>query len=186
MRTDPMTERTPINQDYEFSKTDVSALAGATLLPDEFRREILRRYVAIHGIEELIRLFSNFIGMANSVVASNREMIELEGIVQGLVHPDRAGQLNLPTIFGAFNGISIAQKPTKAMCHGCAFRKGTPANQSPCTTIDAKDSLDGEVGEFMCHVKLDAKGKPKHKCTGAALARRNGIGHIAELEACCR
>ena len=116
-----------------------------------------------------MELFSQFIGMANSVIENNREMLELFLITECHVHPYTAEKINLPTLFGALNGIEIAERVEESKtCTGCAFRRGTCANQSPITTIDAKDAVEGDIGQFMCHTDLDDNMEPTHKCIGYA------------------
>jgi hypothetical protein len=100
-------------------------------------------------------------------------MIELLLIAEGGMHPHEAERVNLPTLFGAPNGVLLAQgvDQTKT-CGGCAFRLGTCANQSPSTTCDA-DWCSGGEDHFMCHEDLDEAGNPTRKCTGFTQARRS-------------
>jgi hypothetical protein len=142
------------------------------LLPFDLRVQLLQQYLTKHGVDALTQLFAQFIGMANSVVANNREMAELVLISEGNVHPHTAEKINLPTLFGAAmgakNSLGIAQGP---LCIGCAYRIGSAANQSPVTTIDAQSCKeDGE--KFMCHENLDGSGKPTKLCVGHAHAMR--------------
>jgi hypothetical protein len=159
--------------DYAMSDAQADALKGATLLPFDIRQRALQAYLAEHGPTALIDLFAQFIGLANSVVASNREMIEIILVVEGGEHPYSAEKANLPTIFGALCGVALANSVNqKKLCHGCAFRLGTAANQSPVTTCDA-DYAQSEIGlDFMCHEKLDDAGNPKAICAGYAQRRR--------------
>jgi hypothetical protein len=159
--------------DYRLSLMEADALAVASLLPADMRAEIFRRYAKEHGSEALIQMVSQFVGLANSVVANNREMIELAGIIEGTLHPERSDQINLPTIFGALMGVRLANavpQNQRGMCGGCAYRLGTPANQSPSTTADAV--WCEEPGQFMCHEDLNAKGEPAHACRGHARATK--------------
>lgn len=155
----------PKNDDYAMSRADADDLMGATLLPDEIRVLTLKKYLETHSTDDLVHLFSNFIGMANSVVANTREFIELFLQVECKMSDREAEKINLPTIFGAFNGAKLALPPSKGMCHGCAFRLGSAANQSPITTFDAADCRDDHAG-FMCHETLDDAGEPTQKCVG--------------------
>lgn len=158
--------------DYAISPDDARELMGVVTLPHEYRSMVLTNYAAEHGIIALAELFAQFIGLANSVVANNREMLELHLICAHGEYPESAAKLNLPTLFGALNGVALAASVDQTKtCGGCAFRLGTPANQSPVTTCDAGWCSDGEV-EFWCHEDLDAKGKPRRKCVGFTQARK--------------
>lgn len=163
-----MTDKTAT--DYALTKSDAGRLSGIPYLPEDIRRMALARILDEIGPTEMVRLFSQFIGLANSVVANNREMIEMLGITSGDLHPHDAHQINLPTIQGALNGVRLAaDAPRKGMCQGCAFRLGTPANQSPVTTLDAEYSInERDRQEFLCHERLDRKGRPKSLCAGFA------------------
>lgn len=159
-----MTERKAI--DYDISSKDASELLGACLLPHEFRMMLMEKYLKERGSKALANLFSQFIGMANSVVENNRESLELFLICEKGWMPYEAEKMNLPTIFGALNGIKLAQGIDQSKtCHGCACRIGSLANQSPSTTCDVDYCLqDGD--KFMCHENLDDKGNPTRKCVG--------------------
>lgn len=164
----------PICTDYQLSKQDADTLKGAALLPLEFRVKILERYVADHGHYGLVELFAQFIGLANSVVANTREFVEMYLVCECGHMPEMAAKLNLPTIFGALQGVEIAQQDsTKGMCGGCAYRRGTAANQSPVTTSDVASALPGQFDHtFSCHENLDEQGEPSRKCGGYLAASR--------------
>ena len=68
------------------------------------------------------------------------------------MHPQLAEKINLPTLFGALHGVVLAAgvKSDKT-CGGCAFRLGTPANQSPITTGDADWYFHPGEGDCLCH-----------------------------------
>jgi len=159
--------------DYAMSPADADNLRGIVLLPHDLRIMALRR-VALKGKTraQIVDLFAAFIGMANSVVENNREMIEMELVTAGGFHPNTAEKINLPTIFGALGGVAVAagcQSPKR--CGGCAYRLGTPANQSPCTTLDAEQCAD-ERELFHCHEEFDDAGNPVRVCAGWAEATR--------------
>lgn len=156
--------------DYRLSDADADALAGVALLPVDMRTEILTRYLAASGSIALVNLFAKFIGLANSVVQNNRGMIEVILIGEGDMHPYQAEKANLPTIFGALQGVKLANSvQPKAACQGCAYRLGTMANQSPATTGDAAWCASDSYGEdFMCHERLDEAGQPRRVCIGHA------------------
>lgn len=156
--------------DYSMSIEDAQELLGTVCLPFDIRQKLIGRYYKEHGLLALVNLFAQFIGMANSVVVNNREMAELILISQGGMWPQEAERANLPTIFGALNGVLLASKVDQGkMCEGCAFRLGTPANQSPITAIDAGHCLSEGVN-FLCHDVED--GQPKRLCRGFARARK--------------
>lgn len=159
--------RKSVNTDYSLSPADAEELMGASLLPGEFRKKILMNYGQKHGMQELVRLFTAFIGLSNSVVANTREQFELYLINECNHNPILAEKINLPDIPGALEGVSIAQAGNEKMCGSCAFRLGTPANQCHPTTIDAKQSAqDCEL--FACHESLNEKGEPTRPCAGWA------------------
>lgn len=158
------------NFDYAISKEDAKKLRGIALLPGELREAALRNEFGGRSTLGIIKLFSEFIGLANSVIVNNRETIEMYLILE-VKEPERiAEKVNLPTVFGALAGIEIAVEPTKRMCSGCAFRQGTPANQSPVTALDAEYAVDCQSG-FLCHEEADGSGRPKKNCAGFSKAR---------------
>lgn len=157
----------PNNTDYDFSARDAEDLMGIASLPYQLRFDCLLSMASRRGPGVIAALFAQFIGMANSVVENNREMLELYLITEQGAHPHTAEKINLPTIFGALQGVTIAKgiDQTKT-CETCAFRQGTPPNQSPVTTTDADWVLGEPDTKFMCHHDLDEHGNPTRKCTG--------------------
>lgn len=157
--------------DYAMTDEEAGALLGATQLPADLRKIVLTRYLEEHGQEKLIDLFAQFMGLATSVVANNREMCELILIEAGMNFM-QAEKANLPTIFGALQGVRLANGVNQdKVCHGCAFRLGSCANQSPITTTDAHYCVIEDT-DFLCHEDLDDNGKPLHKCRGFGQARK--------------
>jgi hypothetical protein len=155
--------------DYALSNSEANELKGAMLLPFDVRQALLKKYFEKHGSAKLIDLFAQFIGLANSVVENSREMIEILGITQGGEHPYTVEKYNLPTTFGALCGVELANAVNqRKTCVGCAYRLGTPANQSPVTTCDADYCVSVSETDFLCHLDLDEKGNPKHLCLGHA------------------
>lgn len=160
--------------DYKISSDDACDLYGAALVPTEFRRMILAKYAAEHGNDALLNLFSEFMGLANSLVTNTREFIELFLIIECKMSDRMAEKINLPTISGALNGAKFAIEPVKGMCEGCAFRSGTPANQSPITSYDANDCADDGT-RFLCHETLPPYTETedgKRTCAGYIAARK--------------
>lgn len=173
------------NTDYNISPRDANELKGISCLPVEFRVKLLQYYRDVNGEAALLSLFAEFIGLANSVVDNNREMVELFLITEADIHPETARKINLPTIFGALQGVEIAVNPkTRGMCSGCAYRSGTPANQSPITTIDAKDCAFGEiVFQFNCHMRPDPEEISKATaCKGYRAAQKRRLVEAAEAK----
>jgi hypothetical protein len=162
-----------IGADYTLSDADADVLKGAALIPVDLRVQLLTRYMREHGDAALLNLFAQFVGVANTVANNCREAAEMLLILEGGMYPHQAEKANLPTIFGALNGVKLANGVRQdKLCDGCAFRRGTPANTSPSTTIDASDCADDGT-RFMCHERhLDAQGEPTQLCVGFAQALR--------------
>ncbi len=151
---------------------DARALMGATNLPRDLRIKVLEHYAAAHGYAATLALFADFMAMANSVVANARELLELE-LITTHGYTDRAAEkINLPTIFGALQGVVLAEQVSQDLtCGGCAFRRGTPANQSPVTTSDADFCAHLGEPDFYCHLDLDERDQPTKGCAGFAQLR---------------
>lgn len=151
--------------DYSMTPEHAKWLKGASLLDLELRREVLAKMLDEVGPAGLVEAFAQFIGLANSVVSNSHDFLELAAIVHGDMHPYQAEKINFPTIFGALMGVPLAEFGCDQACHGCAFRLGSAANQSPATTVDA--DWCGHPGEqpFMCHEDMD-KGEPTKICQG--------------------
>ncbi|WP_219097606.1 hypothetical protein [Pseudomonas sp. UMAB-40] len=162
----------PANSEYSLSRDDATYLAGIVQFDLALRREALTTYLQQNGSQRLVELLAQFIGMANSVVANCAEMSDLVLIQECNVHPDRFSGVNLPTIIGACQGVMIASKCDPAgACHGCAYRLGSIANQSPITTSDAEFMAHDGKG-FMCHAHTDEQGEPTRVCVGHAKASK--------------
>ncbi|OWK34652.1 hypothetical protein FRUB_10623 [Fimbriiglobus ruber] len=141
-------------------------LMGAVQFPNDIRLEVLQAMQRRLGSDATLALFSQFIGMANSVVANCHEALEVFLIVEKGWHPHEAEKLNFPTLFGALNGIKLAQGVNQQKtCHGCACRLGSLANQSPATTCDVDYCLAGD-DKFWCHEELNDDGTPTKRCIG--------------------
>jgi hypothetical protein len=153
--------------DYDLTKQEAATLGGLTMLPHNLRVDVLTRYAKQHGVDAVVAMFSRTIGMANSVIANNREAIEVFGICEGTLHPHNAHQINLPTLIGAIQGTQLSHRAKNArrMCHGCAYRLGSLANQSFVTTIDADFQRENQ-DEFWCHENTNQRGKPTKRCRG--------------------
>lgn len=164
-----MSDPTDRAQDYHLTQQQADLLKGICLVPADLRLQALKLHGELVGLDRFADLFAQFIGMANSVVANNREMAELLLITEGGMHPHTAEKANLPTIFGALQGIELAEGvDLSKVCAGCAYRLGTPANQSPSTTCDAGDVLQPGEPVFLCHEDLDGQAQPHKACGGYA------------------
>lgn len=149
--------------DHNLNGDNVTLLLGMTGLPREFRIEGIRKLILRdHGSEKLVELFADFIGLSNQVVESSRSVIEDYLVLECNHTRKKARKINLPTLFGALNGVKIAVTPTKGMCGACAFRQGTPANQSAATTCNADLAVSEQSG-FLCH---DRHCKASGPCAG--------------------
>ena len=167
----------PANCEYSMDKSDAENLAGMAQLDLEGRRSALEVYLRINGPRRLIEFTAQLIGMANSVAANCAEMSDQVLILECGVHPDRFTSVNLPTLIGACQGVLIASKCDPAgACHGCAYRLGSIANQSPIATCDAESMAHDQKG-FLCHAHLDEEGEPEKVCVGHAKAVKAALGN---------
>lgn len=157
----------PINTEYAMTSRDANELKGVVLLPFDIRQKLLAKYAKDRGTGALVDLFANFIGMANQVVDNTREALFLFGVIDAKLSDREAEGINVASLFGALQGVELAnQVDQNKTCAGCAFRLGTPANQSPSTTCDAEWCIDGGEDRFMCHEHLDEHGQPTVQCGG--------------------
>ncbi|WP_231421654.1 hypothetical protein [Pseudomonas sp. Leaf59] len=154
-------------------RSDAQDLAGIAQLDLPMRRQALTKYLQLNGSQRLVEFMAQFIGMANSVASNCAEMSDQVLIIECGVHPDKFTGVNLPTIIGACQGVMIANKCDPAgACHGCAYRLGSIANQSPITTCDAEFMAHDPKG-FLCHAHLDGDGEPTKVCVGHAKAAKS-------------
>lgn len=152
--------------DYAMDTELAQDLAGVVQFSHDIRLEVLRSMQQRLGSDAMLALFSQFIGMANSVVANCHDALEEFLIVEKGWHPYQAEKLNFPTLFGALNGVKLAEGVNQdKTCHGCACRLGSLANQSPSTTCDVDWCLQGD-DRFYCHEDLDEQGMPTKRCIG--------------------
>ncbi len=160
--------------DYALTIEEAEFLLMVVAVKQPERAALLARRCRDRGVDDTIALFAQVVGMANSVVENNREMIELLLITEGGEDPHTAEQANLPTMRGALQGVAIAAGvDANKVCHGCAYRLGSAANQSPITSDDARWVLEeSHRHEFLCHEDVDERGNPKHLCRGFGQARK--------------
>ncbi|WP_154912210.1 hypothetical protein [Pseudomonas fluorescens] len=154
------------------ARDDATDLASIAQFDLAMRREALTSYLQRNGSLRLVEFMAQLIGMANSVAANCSEMSDQVLITECGVHPDKFTSANLPTIIGACQGVQIASKcDPRGACHGCAYRLGSIANQSPITTSDAEAMAHDRKG-FMCHAYLGGDGEPTKVCVGHAKAAK--------------
>lgn len=154
---------------YSLTTKQADYLSGLAGLPPEIRMEGLLK--SNFDLEQLAAMISALIGIGNRLSETCRESCEMVLITEGGMHPDTAEKINLPTLFGALRGVELAQGVDSSnLCHGCAFRLGSVANQSPSTTIDAGDCVGdgGGSGHFYCHADVAEDGEPTKACAGYA------------------
>lgn len=157
--------------DYAIAAADAEDLLGVVLAPADIRRQALEKMAAQRSPAAMLDLFAQVLGMANAVAENCRTMAELILIEEGM-HPHTAEKANLPTMFGALQGVLLAAKvDQRGTCAGCAYRLGTPANTSPITTTEAR-YCQSELIQFNCHLRLDKEGAPTKPCTGHRKALR--------------
>ncbi|EZP05926.1 hypothetical protein [Pseudomonas aeruginosa] len=111
--------------DYSITAADAKELAGAVLLPADLRLQVLEKMAAQRDLAAMLDLFAQVLGMANAIAENCRAMVELILIERG-EHPHTAEQANLPTMFGALQGVVLAATvDPRGTCAGCAYRLGT-------------------------------------------------------------
>jgi hypothetical protein len=158
------------NDEYMMPPTVALELAEIVQNDLAGRIELLTTFMNRLGEKSLIETFAQFIGMANSVAENCAAMSDQVLIEECGVHPDKFTSVNMPTILGALQGVVLASgcEPAGA-CHGCAYRLGSIANQSPIATSDAAYMAFNSKG-FMCHAYTDDAGEPTRICVGHARA----------------
>jgi hypothetical protein len=146
---------------YEFSGEEVKVLQRLLKATAEERRVAFLHL----GLQRSATLLAHFMTMALSVQANTRGFIESYLVIECNYTDRMAEEINLPTIEGALNGLTVAIAPVPKMCAGCAFRCGTMANQSAVTSEDAQLAVE-DRRRFMCHEETDEEFNPLHVCAG--------------------
>jgi hypothetical protein len=141
-------------------------LMGLVLLPREVRVAALERLLRERGERWLIEALADLVGVANQALANCEEAVDVILVSHGVYRPDSSERANLASLYGALVGIALAEGVEQdGLCAGCAFRVGTPANQSLLTTCDAEHAE--AFGErFMCHAGLEEGDQPRRVCLG--------------------
>jgi hypothetical protein len=68
--------------------------------------------------------------------------------------------------------VRLRAPETPPRCTACAFSKGTPANNTLETVLDAFGCTLEDV-PFMCHQHFDDAGRPVNLCSGWVFARES-------------
>lgn len=164
-------EHRPAATDYDIDPELSNLLYGVATLPANDRFMALLAMGGKYGWVQLIGMMAEFIGLACSVADNAKEHAEALLIEFG-VHPHIAEKINMPSILGALNGLQLVKGiDTSTVCHGCAFRRGSIANQCLPTTMDAELCTSPGEEAFMCHEDMDEKGNPTAGCRGFAQRR---------------
>ena len=163
----------PANCEYTMKNTDALWLTPIAQADQRQRITQLSEYSRLNGELRLIELFAQFIGMANAVAENCSQMSDQVLIEECGVHPDKFTGVNMPNMIGALQGVVLASGcSTAGACHGCAYRLGSIANQSPITTADAAYMAFDRKG-FMCHAHTGEDGEPTKFCVGHAKAHKS-------------
>lgn len=120
---------------------------------------------------DLLNLLVQTLKLAESLSANCKEWLEVTAICHAHMHPYTAEKLNVPTLKGALStAITVPRVDACGMCHTCAFRIGSQANQTQTVAEDVMDCLsDGRT--FYCHDFPDGE-TPKVACRGFVAAMR--------------
>lgn len=162
----------PLSHRYTIAPADAEMLQGAATVAGEVRAFLLRQYVENHGVEALIGLFGEFIGLTNRLADQAHESAVI-CLIEAGYEPHSAEKVNSPTLQGALEGVKLAAGiDVSKTCGGCAFRLGSVANMSPSTTDDAGSCVEPGSIPFSCHEDMDARGNPTKACAGWAQARK--------------
>ncbi len=160
-------------RDYTLTAQQAGELMAICSMPLPARLPALHGLVARDGFDGLVTLFAQFIGLANSVAANAKEQAEQLLVELGDVHPYTAEKINMPCVLGALQGARLVHWiDATSLCHGCAFRHGSIANQCLPTTLDADQCSEPGEHAFLCHEVLSPSGEATQACKGFAQARR--------------
>jgi len=169
-------------RDYALTAQQAGELMAICSMPLPARQTALYGLVARDGFDGLVMLFAQFIGLANSVSANAKDQAEQLLVELGNVHPYTAEKINMPCVLGALQGSRLVHRVDASnLCHGCAFLRGSIANQCLPTTLDA--DLCSAPGEhtFLCHEVLSPSGEATQACKGFAQARRAATAALRQV-----
>lgn len=160
-------------RDYALTVQQAGELMVICSMPLPTRQMALYGLVTRDGFDGLVKLFAQFIGLANSVSANAKDQAEQLLVELGDVHPYTAEKINMPCVLGALQGARLVHgiDPSN-LCRGCAFRHGSIANQCLPTTLDADQCSEPGEHAFLCHEVLSPSGEATQACKGFAQARR--------------
>lgn len=152
-----------MNTNYILSRADAQFLIDLLSLPlDEQEKELNNK-----ARNNVYRLFLQFIALTHSVMRNNFEVVKSD------IDPAMHNRISLPTIFGALNGIVLANGiDPSTLCPTCAYRIGTPANQTLPVAIDAMWCASKLDEPFYCHADKSPEGYPTKACAGYAQRKR--------------
>lgn len=120
----------------------------------------------------MLSLLRNTLLLAQSISDNCREWLEMAAIIHGDMHPYSAEKLNIPTLRGALSAAAaIPRVDTTGCCLTCAFRVGSPANQTEATADDILNCLE-QREPFLCH-HVPENQAPKQPCRGFLAAMTN-------------
>ncbi|HED4877306.1 TPA: hypothetical protein R4K21_003125 [Stenotrophomonas maltophilia] len=160
-------------RDYSLTAQQAGELMAICSMPLPVRLTALHGMLADVGHDGVVRLFAQFIGLANSVAANAKDQAEQLLVELGEVHPYTAEKINMPCVLGALQGARLVHGiDASNVCHGCAFRHGSIANQCLPTTLDADRCSEPGEHAFLCHEVLSPCGEATQACRGFAQARR--------------
>lgn len=160
-------------RDYALNAQQAGDLMAICVMPLPARQAALYGLVAQDGFDALVELFAHFIGLANSVSANAKDQAEQLLVALGDFHPYTAEKINMPCVLGALQGARLVRGiDASKLCHGCAFRHGSIANQCLPTALDADQCSEPGEHAFLCHEVLSPSGEATQACKGFTQARR--------------
>jgi hypothetical protein len=162
------------NKTYKPDNAGAEALAALSVLSYEDRLSQIKRLRREHGIEWVLRLFNDTIGMANSVTDNSHEMVKFVALMNADLHQQDVDKISLPSMLGAAMGAAAAALCEDVkVCDGCAFKIGSIANQCVPTQADVRH-ITADDGRFLCHVDGLEGDKPTQACKGWAVVQKRG------------
>jgi len=156
--------------DYNLTPSQAKTIAIMLACEKSDAKEYLQKYFAKDGgINEAIDLLVEFSRMAESVNKNTADALELFLITEKGYYPWEAEKLNLPSLMGACRGVTGALGVNQSkVCHGCACKLGSHANQSLVTQYDLTSSIEEREEPFLCHEEIGENGEVSKKCRGYA------------------
>jgi len=133
----------------------ILALTDILLLPVDERLQAIKDKFAQKTTDELLKLVSTLINVADDYTNACDEAVELHLSIYSDMHPEKLNY-NKPSFHGALNGLILARKaPNQSvLCHSCAYKQGTLANTSLSTQSDVAFAMS-ECATFYCHQNIE-------------------------------